>query len=125
MLLGELFDAWMNRRLSVHDRVVVVVHAHMVLHNWWFPHPPLYPKHFLTLYSITPLIHISRKFYQHVPIRLCDSLIAHVLALTCKVLSRPSLLPLAGGPQGFLEHFFDLLVNYFPVFFICRTAEND
>lgn len=109
--LGELFDAWMNRRLGVRDRVVAVVRARMFLHNWRH-HIRQLSKTFPDLYSTTRSFISPASF--NIFNRLCDSLIAHTLAYSKYYPEYPFCPWLMG--TGFLEHFFGLARQLLPDF---------
>ena len=110
---GEMFDAWMNRRLSVEDRVLGVVHARMFLHNW-YQHIKTLARTFPDLYSTTRSFISPASF--NIFNRLCDSdaLIAHVMAYAKYYPDHPFCPWLMGTP--FVEHFFGLARSLLPDF---------
>ncbi|KAF7969844.1 hypothetical protein HWV62_25914 [Athelia sp. TMB] len=110
-ILGELFDAWMNRRMGVRDRILAVVRARFFLHIWY--------SHIVTLSSQFPdLYSLTRSFISPAAFnifnRLCDSLLIHALAYSKFYPTHPFCPWLMG--TNFIEHFFGLARSLLPNF---------
>ncbi|KAH9929219.1 uncharacterized protein B0H18DRAFT_874204 [Fomitopsis serialis] len=110
-VLGDLFDAWLCRRMSVKDRILAALRARSFLHIWR-AHVLLLERHYPDLYStarsfISPA---SFKIFN----RLCDTLILLVLAYAQYYPDEPFCPWLLG--TDFLEHFFGLARRMLPNF---------
>ncbi|KII93766.1 hypothetical protein PLICRDRAFT_674207 [Plicaturopsis crispa FD-325 SS-3] len=110
-IFGELFDAWMSRRLSVRDRVVAVMRARFFLHFWW-AHIEHMSQKFPDLYS-TARSSISPASF-NIFNRLCDSLLLLVIAYARFYPDQPFCPWLMG--TDFVEHFFGLARMLLPNF---------
>jgi hypothetical protein len=101
----------MNRRLSVEDRVLAVVCARMFLSNWYH-HIKLLSRTFPDLYSMTRSFISPHSF--NIFNRLCDTLIAHVIAYGKYYRGYPFCPWIMG--TVFVEHFFGLARSFLPDF---------
>ncbi len=101
----------MNRRLSVEDRVLAVVRARMFL-NSWYHHIKSLSRTFPDLYSMTRSFISPPSF--NIFNRLCDTLIAHVIAYGKYYRNHPFCPWIMG--TGFVEHFFGLARSLLPDF---------
>ena len=101
----------MNRRVSVEDRVLAVVRARMFL-NSWYHHIKSLSWTFPDLYSTTRSFISPASF--NIFNRLCDTLIAHVIAYGKYYRDHPFCPWIMG--TGFVEHFFGLARSLLPDF---------
>jgi hypothetical protein len=108
---GELFDAWLNRRLSVRDRVLAVMRARFFLH-FWYTHIMTLSRTFPDLYSKTRSFISPASF--NIFNRLCDTLLLLVLAYSKFYPDHP-FCPWLMGTE-FIEHFFGLARSLLPNF---------
>lgn len=106
-----MFDAWMNRRLSVHERVLAVVRARMFLHNWYH-HIKVLSRAFPDLYSLARSFISPASF--NIFNRICDNLISLVMAYAKYYPDHP-FCPWLMGTE-FIEHFFGLARSLLPDF---------
>ena len=101
----------MNRRLSIEDRVLAVARARMFLNNW-YRHIKSMSRTFPDLYSMTRSFISPPSF--NIFNRLCDTLIAHVIAYGKYYRNHPFCPWIMG--TGFVEHFFGLSRSLLPDF---------
>lgn len=108
---GELFDAWQNRRLAAHERVLAALRARFFLHTW-----RSYIEQMAEAYP--DLYRTSRSFISSASFnifnRLCDSLVMLVLAYARFYPEQPFCPWLLG--TEFVEHFFGLARTLLPDF---------
>ncbi|KAF5372671.1 hypothetical protein D9615_009847 [Tricholomella constricta] len=102
-IFGSLFDAWMNRRMSVNDRVLLALRARFFLHLW--------RQHIVTMSNRFPdLYSLKRSFISPASFnifnRLCDTLIELALVFSRHYPTHPFCPWLLG--TDFVEHFFGL-----------------
>ncbi|KDQ56779.1 hypothetical protein JAAARDRAFT_207846 [Jaapia argillacea MUCL 33604] len=110
-IFGELFDAWLNRRMTPQDRILAVLRARFFLHIWWSHIKKLslvYPD----LYSTTRSFISPASF--NIFNRLCDSLLLLVLAYSRYYPDQPFCPWLLG--TELIEHFFGLARMLLPNF---------
>jgi hypothetical protein len=108
---GTLFDAWLNRSLSVSDRVLAAFRARFWLHLWSL-HINGLSQQFPDLYSMKRSFISPAAF--HIFNRLCDSLILLTIAYGQYYPNQPFCPWLLG--TEFVEHFFGLARMILPNF---------
>ncbi|KAJ7816595.1 hypothetical protein B0H14DRAFT_3743669 [Mycena olivaceomarginata] len=110
-VLGVLFDAWLNRTMTVKNRVLAVLRARFFLHFW--------PAHIVNMSSKYPdLYSTARSFISapsfHIFNRLCDTLLLLVVIYSRHYPGQPFCPWLLG--TEFVEHFFGLARMMLPNF---------
>ncbi|KAH9947489.1 hypothetical protein B0H21DRAFT_680678, partial [Amylocystis lapponica] len=110
-IFGELIDAWLNRRMTVQDRVLAALRARFFLHIW-YTHIKAMAARFPDLYS-TKRSFISPASF-NIFNRLCDSLVLLVLAYA-RVYHDYAFCPWVHGTE-LVEHFFGLARTLLPNF---------
>lgn len=108
---GTLFDAWLDRKMSIHDRVLAALRARFWLHIW--------RQHILKLSSRFPdLYSTARSFISPASFRIfnriCDSLILLAIIYSSYYPTHPFCPWLLG--TEFVEHFFGLARMLLPNF---------
>ncbi|KAJ7737961.1 hypothetical protein B0H16DRAFT_1762009 [Mycena metata] len=110
-ILGNLFDAWINRTMTVQNRVLAVLRARFFLH-FWREHIVHMSKKFPDLYS-TARSFISPASF-HIFNRLCDTLLLLVIIYSRYYPDQPFCPWLL--MTDFVEHFFGLARMMLPNF---------
>ncbi|KAJ7430573.1 hypothetical protein B0H11DRAFT_1942811 [Mycena galericulata] len=110
-VLGTLFDAWLNRTMSVENRVLTVLRARFFLH-FWRAHIVYMSTKYPDLYSTTRSFISPASF--HIFNRLCDTLLLLVIIYTRYYPDQPFCPWLLG--TEFVEHFFGLARMMLPDF---------
>ncbi|KAJ6579492.1 hypothetical protein DFH09DRAFT_1445551 [Mycena vulgaris] len=110
-VLGVLFDAWLNRTMTVANRVLAVLRARFFLH-FWRAHIVHMSKKYPDLYS-TARSFISAPSF-HIFNRLCDSMLLLVIIYARRYPNQPFCPWLLG--TEFVEHFFGLARMMLPNF---------
>ncbi|EIW56114.1 uncharacterized protein TRAVEDRAFT_50602 [Trametes versicolor FP-101664 SS1] len=110
-ILGELFDAWLNRRLAAHERVLAALRARLFL-NIWHHHIKSMERRFPDLYKPHRAFISPASF--NIFNRLCDTLILLILAYDRFYPDQPFCPWLLG--TEFVEHFFGLARTLLPNF---------
>ncbi|KAI0676073.1 hypothetical protein C8Q78DRAFT_1075017 [Trametes maxima] len=110
-IFGELFDAWLNRRMAAQERVLAVFRARFFLHVWQ-SHIRHMERRFPDLYKpnrafISPS---SLNIFN----RLCDTLVLLILAYA-RFYPKQPFCPWLLGTE-FVEHFFGLARSLLPDF---------
>ncbi|KAF8169334.1 hypothetical protein K438DRAFT_1774346 [Mycena galopus ATCC 62051] len=110
-VFGTLFDAWMSRTMSIHDRILAAFRARFWLHLW--------RKHIVKLSGRFPdLYSPARSFISpasfHIFNRLCDTLILLAIIYSRYYPGQP-FCPWLHGTE-FVEHFFGLARMLLPNF---------
>ncbi|KAF8156205.1 hypothetical protein K438DRAFT_2076139 [Mycena galopus ATCC 62051] len=108
---GVLFDAWLNRTMTVANRVLAVLRARFFLH-FWRAHVVYMSSQYPDLYS-TARSFISAPSF-HIFNRLCDSLLLLVIVYARRYPNEPFCPWLLG--TEFVEHFFGLARMMLPNF---------
>ncbi|KAJ7082107.1 hypothetical protein C8R44DRAFT_992225 [Mycena epipterygia] len=110
-VLGVMFDAWLNRTMTVENRVLAVLRARFFLHIWraYIVHMS---KRFPDLYSTTRSFISVQSF--HIFNRLCDSLLLLVIIYARRYPNQPFCPWLLG--TEFVEHFFGIARMMLPNF---------
>ncbi|KAJ7601957.1 hypothetical protein DFH06DRAFT_1399828, partial [Mycena polygramma] len=110
-VFGVLFDAWLNRTMTVANRVLAVLRARFWLH-FWRAHIVQMSVKYPDLYSTTRSFISPASF--HIFNRLCDSLLLLVLVYARHYQGQPFCPWLLG--TDFVEHFFGLARMMLPNF---------
>ncbi|KAJ7821764.1 hypothetical protein B0H14DRAFT_2599009 [Mycena olivaceomarginata] len=110
-VLGVLFDAWLNRTITVANSVLAALRARFFLHLWR-AHIVLMSTQYPDLYS-TARSFISAPSF-HIFNRLCDSLLLLVIVYARRYPNEPFCPWLLG--TEFVEHFFGLARMMLPNF---------
>ncbi|KAJ7041877.1 hypothetical protein C8F04DRAFT_1390777 [Mycena alexandri] len=110
-VLGVLFDAWLNRTMTVANRVLAVLRARFFLHIWR-AHILRMSAEYPDLYSIARSFITTPSF--HIFNRLCDSLLSLVIIYARRYPNQP-FCPWLHGTE-FVEHFFGLARMMLPNF---------
>ncbi|KAI0349019.1 hypothetical protein OH77DRAFT_1415677, partial [Trametes cingulata] len=110
-VFGELFDAWLNRRLAAHDRVLAAFRARFFLHTW-HNHIKQMERRFPDLYKPNRAFISPASF--NIFNRLCDTLVLLALAYYRFYPDQPFCPWLVG--TEFVEHFFGLARTLLPDF---------
>jgi len=108
---GTMFDAWLNRHMTVRNRVLSVIRARFFLHCWWMHIKELSLK-FPDLYSPARSFISPASF--HIFNRLCDTMLILVLTYARWYPDQPFCPWLLG--TEFVEHFFGLARMILPNF---------
>ncbi|EMD33802.1 hypothetical protein CERSUDRAFT_76503 [Gelatoporia subvermispora B] len=110
-ILGELFDAWLNRRMAPRDRVLAALRARFFLH-FWHAHIRNLSQEYPDLYSTTQSFISPASF--NIFNRMCDSLVLLALAYA-RYYPDHAFCPWMLGTE-FVEHFFGLARTLLPNF---------
>ncbi|OSC98921.1 hypothetical protein PYCCODRAFT_1396354 [Trametes coccinea BRFM310] len=110
-IFGELFDAWLNRRLAIHERVCAALRARAFLHIW-YSHIKQMERRFPDLYRPHRAFISPASF--NIFNRLCDTLVLLALAYSMFYPDEPFCPWLLG--TEFIEHFFGLARTLLPDF---------
>ncbi|KAF8161385.1 hypothetical protein B0H34DRAFT_796185 [Crassisporium funariophilum] len=110
-VMGSLFEAWMNPKMTVNERVVAALRARFWLH-YWHRHIENLSTHLPDLYSVSRSF-ISPASFQ-IFNRLCDTLILLALAYSLYYPDIP-FCPWLFGTE-FVEHFFGIARQLLPNF---------
>ncbi|KAJ7147344.1 hypothetical protein C8R46DRAFT_1359850 [Mycena filopes] len=110
-VLGLLFDAWLNRTMTVANRVLAVLRARFFLHIWR-AHIVRMSTEYPDLYSVARSFITTPSF--HIFNRLCDSLLTLVIIYARRYPNQP-FCPWLHGTE-FVEHFFGLARMMLPNF---------
>ncbi|CDO76768.1 hypothetical protein BN946_scf185028.g19 [Trametes cinnabarina] len=110
-VFGELFDAWLNRRLAIHERVLAALRARLFLYVWR-QHIQQMEHRFPDLYTVNRAFISPASF--NIFNRLCDTLVLLALAFTEYYSDEPFCPWLLG--TKFVEHFFGLARVLLPNF---------
>ncbi|KAJ7865861.1 hypothetical protein B0H14DRAFT_2275952, partial [Mycena olivaceomarginata] len=112
-VLGKcvLFDAWLNRTMTVANRVLAVLRARFFLHLWR-AHIIEMSEEYPDLYSTAKYFISPQSF--HIFNRMCDSLILLVIIYARRYPDQPFCPWLLG--TEFVEHFFGLARMMLPNF---------
>ncbi|KAI0645527.1 hypothetical protein C8Q79DRAFT_1104104 [Trametes meyenii] len=110
-IFGELFDAWLNRRMAAQDRVLAALRARFFLHVWQ-NHIKQMERRFPDLYKPNRSFISPSSF--NIFNRLCDTLVLLILAYARFYPEQPFCPWLLG--TEFVEHFFGLARSLLPNF---------
>ncbi|KAJ7269009.1 hypothetical protein C8J57DRAFT_1066950 [Mycena rebaudengoi] len=110
-VLGTLFDAWLNRTMTVANRVLAVLRARFWLH-FWRAHVVNMAAKYPDLYSTTRSFISPASF--HIFNRLCDTLLLLVI-IYARYYPNQAFCPWLFGTD-FVEHFFGLARMMLPNF---------
>ncbi|KAJ7751325.1 hypothetical protein DFH07DRAFT_774922 [Mycena maculata] len=110
-VLRVLFDAWLNRTMTVENRVLAVLRARFFLH-FWHAHIVQMSIKYPDLYSMARSFITAPSF--HIFNRLCDSLLLLIIIYARRYLDQPFCPWLLG--TEFVEHFFGLARMLLPNF---------
>ncbi|KAF8162010.1 hypothetical protein BJ912DRAFT_935670 [Pholiota molesta] len=110
-IMGSLFEAWMNPKMAVNERVVAALRARFWLH-YWHRHIENLSTHLPDLYSVSRSF-ISPASFQ-IFNRLCDTLVLLALAYSLYYPDIP-FCPWLFGTE-FVEHFFGIARQLLPNF---------
>ncbi|KAJ7836006.1 hypothetical protein B0H13DRAFT_1913303 [Mycena leptocephala] len=110
-VMGVLFDAWLNRTMTVANRVLAVLRARFFLH-FWRAHIINMSNKYPDLYSTARSFITAPSF--HIFNRLCDSLLLLVIIYARRYPGQPFCPWLLG--TEFVEHFFGLAQMMLPNF---------
>ncbi|KAJ7105213.1 hypothetical protein C8R44DRAFT_886711 [Mycena epipterygia] len=106
-----MFDAWLNRTMTVENRVLAVLRARFFLHIWRTRIVHM-SKRFPDLYSTTRSFISAQSF--HIFNRLCDTLLLLIIIYARQYPNQPFCPWLLG--TEFVEHFFGLARMMLPNF---------
>ncbi|KAJ7511549.1 hypothetical protein B0H11DRAFT_2268643 [Mycena galericulata] len=108
---GVLFDAWLNRTMTVQNRVLAVLRARFFLH-FWRAHIVHMSTKYPDLYSTARSFITAPSF--HIFNRLCDTLLLLIIIYARRYPDQPFCPWLLG--TEFVEHFFGLARMLLPNF---------